>query len=40
VDQAEKEGRDLLAEMAARADQQVVEARGRLRSTTGHGATL
>lgn len=40
ADQAEKEGRDLLAEMAARTDQQVVEARGRLRSITGQGATL
>jgi hypothetical protein len=40
VDEAEKEGRDLLAEMAARVDQQVVEARRRLRSTTEHGATL
>jgi hypothetical protein len=40
VDQAEEEGRDLLAEMATGVDQQVVEARGRLRSITGHGATL
>jgi hypothetical protein len=40
VDQAKEEGRDLLAEMAARVSQQVVEARGRLRSMTGHGATL
>ena len=40
VVQAEEEGRDLLAEMAARADQQVVEARGRLRSIKGQGATL
>jgi len=40
ADQAEKEGRDLLAEMAAGAEQQVVEARGRLRSITRHGATL
>jgi hypothetical protein len=40
VDQAKKEKRDLLAEMAARTDQQVAEARGRLRSVTGHGATL
>jgi hypothetical protein len=40
VDQAEEEGRDLLAEMAARLNQQDVEARGRLKSITGHGATL
>jgi hypothetical protein len=40
VDQAKEEGRDLLAEMAARVSQQVVEARERLRSMTGHGATL
>jgi hypothetical protein len=40
VDQAKEEGRDLLAEMAARVDQQVVEARGRLRSTARHGATV
>jgi len=40
VDQAKEEGRDLLAEMAARVDQQVVEAQGRLRSATGHGTTL
>ena len=40
VDQAEEEGRDLLAEMAARVDRQVVEARGRLRSMTGHGTSL
>ena len=40
ADQAEEEGRDLLAEMAAGVNQQVVEARGRLRSITGHGATL
>jgi hypothetical protein len=40
VDEAEKEGRDLLAEMAARVDQQVVEARGRLRSIKGLDATL
>ena len=31
VDQAQDEGRDLLAEMAARVSQQVVEARGRFR---------
>jgi hypothetical protein len=40
VDQTQKEGRDLLAEMAARVDQQVVEARGRLRSVKGQDATL
>ena len=40
VDQAEEEGRDLLAEIAARVDGQVVEARGRLKSITGHGANL
>jgi hypothetical protein len=40
VDQAKEEGRDLLAEMAARVDQQVVEARGRLRSIKGQDATL
>jgi phage shock protein A len=40
VDRAHEEGRELLAEMAARADQQVVEARGRLKSIAGHGATL
>jgi N-methylhydantoinase B/oxoprolinase/acetone carboxylase alpha subunit len=40
VDQAREKGRDLLAEMAARVDQQVVEARRRLRSITGYGATL
>jgi hypothetical protein len=40
VDQANNEGRDLLAEMAAGVDQQVVEARGRLRSIKGQGATL
>jgi hypothetical protein len=40
ADQAGALGRDLLAEMAARVDQQVVEARGRLRSIAGHGATL
>jgi hypothetical protein len=40
VDQAEEEKRDLLAEMAAGVDQQVAEARGRLRSITGRGATL
>jgi hypothetical protein len=40
VDQAEKKGRDLLAEMAARVDQQVVEARGRLGSIKGQAATL
>ena len=40
VDQAREEGRDLLAEMAARVNQQVVEARGRLRSIKGQDATL
>ena len=40
VDQAREKGRDFLAEMAARVDQQVVEARRRLRSITGYGATL
>lgn len=40
VGRAEEEKRDLLAEMAARVDQQVVEAGGRLRSMTGHGSTL
>lgn len=40
VDQAEEEGRDLLAEMAAQVDEQVVEARGRLRSIKEQGATL
>jgi hypothetical protein len=40
VDQAREKGRDLLAEMAARVNQQVLEARGRLRSIAGHGATV
>jgi phage shock protein A len=40
VDQAEKEGRDLLADMAVRVNQQVVDARRRLRSTKGQDATL
>jgi phage shock protein A len=40
VDQAKQEGRDLFAEMAAGVDQQVVEARGRLRSIKGQDATL
>ena len=40
ADQAEEEGRDLLAEMAAGVGQQIVEARGQLSSITGHGATL
>jgi hypothetical protein len=40
VDQAEEEGRDLLAEMASQVDQQVAEARGRLGSITRHSATL
>jgi hypothetical protein len=40
ADQAKEEKRDLLAEMAARVDEQVVEARGRLGAMTGHGATL
>jgi len=40
VDQAEEEGRDILAEMAAGVNQQVVEARGRLTSIGGHSATL
>jgi hypothetical protein len=38
VDQAKKEGRDLLVEMAARVNRQVAEARGRLRTVTGRAA--
>jgi hypothetical protein len=40
VDQAEKEGRDLLAEMAVRVGQQVAQARTRLGSVTGRGAAI
>jgi len=40
VNQAKVNGRDLLTEMAARVNQQVAEARGRLKSIAGHGANL